>query len=93
MEGKQIALNCSSELANPAVNIQLSRTGEYKVPETRQSIHGTSVYLGFTFLPTLQDNNVVFLCEISSPMFPDFLQTCHIGPFHVYRNPNILHEA
>ena len=93
MEGTQITLNCSSELANPTVDIQWSRTGGFKIPETRQSIHGTRVYLGFTFLPTLQDNNVVFLCEISSPMFPDFLQTCHIGPFQVYRNPNIVHEA
>ena len=92
IEGKPISLNCSSEIANPAVDIQWSRTGGAKVPETRQSIQGSRVYLGFTFQPTLKDHNVVFLCEISSPMFPEFAQTCHIGPFQVYRNPNIVHE-
>ncbi len=89
MEGTEIDLDCSSERAFPEISLQWSRTGGRLVPKTTTSVEGNRVFSSFTFVPTMADQNVVFLCGIKSVAFPAYDQTCHVGPFKVYRNPNI----
>ena len=91
MEGSRVRFNCSSEAANPRVNLNWIQGAE-KIPNSVAGFHDNRVYTTLTFIPTLDHQNVVFTCEVSSRVFPGYKQTCHVGPFQVYPNPNIARE-
>lgn len=82
--GTLIRLNCTSETANPAVGIQWSRTGEGRLPGVARKMeqHGMS-YSILEFRVSEKENNAMFICTVSSVMFPTFQRTCHVGPIVV----------
>ena len=89
LTGTEVRMNCSSAMSNPSVSFQWFRAGN----ETNRAlpiphpgvIDLTTNRLYFDFTYTLQDSDdgVVFICQISSPMFSGQSQSCHIGPYKV----------
>ena len=81
VEGSIMTLNCSSEVANPDIAITWSRAGT--ALSTTEEIYNGIVYSSVTLKTRLQDSGSVFLCTISSAMFPGETRTCHMGPVNV----------
>ena len=87
MEGDEIELMCSSQKANPAVLFSWIRSGKELNAMETEEIDGR-LYSTLRYRPSLKDEGVIFQCKITSPAFPQSVQTCHIGPLRVQRNPN-----
>ena len=92
LAGTEVTLNCSSALTKPPVSLRWSRTGtDVSLPKPRT---GTTeydrLYSVIKFRPTVADTDSIFLCQISSPMFPGRIQTCHVGPIKVLPNSNAI---
>ena len=81
--GNLIALNCTSEAARPTVTLEWSRTGDHIVPISREVVRRGVVYSQLLFRPTVEDTGAVFLCQVKSKLFPERIQSCHIGPITV----------
>ena len=91
--GTTVTLNCTSEISNPPVKIDWIHAGTNEVIESKQIQSDIVTYsvLKVT-LYSRKDVNRVFLCRISSPVFPDRQETCHVGPFTVLPNPDEIIE-
>ena len=85
--GTQVTLNCTAELSNPAVTIKWIYGATKKVIDTKQIMGNGVTYSELNVTLTARDTNV-FLCQISSPIFPDEHESCHIGPFNVIPGPD-----
>ena len=81
--GSSIVLNCSSEVGSPPVSMQWIKTGSDKASDSDQVINNGISYSELHLRPTMLDNEAVFLCQITSVMFPDKPATCHVGPIMV----------
>ena len=91
LSGTEMILNCSSTKSNPSVNIKWSRTGtDTTIPKSEHGIGVERVYSFIKIRPSVADDQVIFMCQISSPYFPNKVQTCHIGPIKVNHNKNIV---
>ena len=81
--GKELVLNCSSEIGNPVVTIQWTKSRTDKVMDS-QTVAGIDIaYSELRIIPTSADNGAVFMCTIASSEFPDKSSSCHIGPIIV----------
>ena len=86
--GAVVTLTCSSEKANPVVQLQWSRTGTDEVYDIQQEEEGDSVYSELKLTLHRRHNNAMFWCKVSSKSFPEEMATCHIGPFIVHSDPD-----
>ena len=86
--GAVVTLTCTSEKANPVVQLQWSRTGEDKVYDIEQEEEGDYVYSKLKLTLQRRHNNAMFWCKVSSKSFPEEISTCHIGPFIVHSDPH-----
>ena len=89
-EGIPTTLSCSSETANPIPDITWIKTGDGEI-ESEVTVRNGEVYSEIQIVPTLADTGKMFLCQLTSPMFPDTVQSCHVGPLEVLRNPKYEH--
>ncbi len=87
-EGDMLMLNCSSEKANPTVDIKWTRTGGGTIRGNQVTESGDIVYASVAFRVTKRDQHAVFLCNITSKALPGLSRTCHIGPLKVILNRN-----
>ena len=85
-EGSIISLNCSSEVSNSDIDITWSRVGTDITFPTTKEIHNGILYSSMILTTRLQDSGSVFLCTISSAIFPGEIRTCHLGPVNVIPN-------
>ena len=96
-EGVPFRMGCSSEEASPSVKLRWIRTGTGKkknVPlhlETKDK--NGMVRAEIEVIPTVHDQDAVFLCELTSPVFPDRLYTCHVGPITVVPSTDYYEEG
>ena len=84
--GSSLTLNCTSESGHPHVDMEWIRTGTDSSSlssSSRRVIQDGVAYTELHLTPTYADNEAVFLCQVSSAMFPDRLETCHVGPIIV----------
>ena len=81
--GKELVLNCSSEIGNPVVTIQWTKSRTDKVMDSKTVAGSDIAYSELRISPTSADNGAVFMCTISSSEFPDKSSSCHIGPIIV----------
>ena len=89
-EGKLTTFNCSAEAANPTVEMRWVKTGHGKLHQQNQAtVRDGVVYNELQIVPTISDKGKMFICQITSPVFPDAVQSCHIGPVDIIRDPNI----
>ena len=88
-EGELTTLNCSSEIANPIPDITWIKTGDGEI-QSGVTVRNGVVYSELRIVPTLADKGKMFLCQLTSPMFPDVVQSCHVGPLEVLRNPKYV---
>lgn len=87
LAGTELILNCSSTKSNPLVNIKWTRTGtDATLPSLQDGVGAERIYKFMKFRPSMEDNKSIFMCQISSPYFPDKIQTCHIGPLEIIPN-------
>lgn len=84
-EGSVVEFKCASEITRPAVIIHWTRNSA--ILETRSTVDmlAGEQYSVLSFRVDAKDNRAVFLCEISSPMFPGLTRTCHVGPIRVLK--------
>ncbi len=97
IEGTLVRFHCMTELTQPPVDMHWSRSRD-QVPELRGRISNTDSerVSELAFRATSIYDGAVFLCEISSSLFPGQLKSCHIGPLKVIpkksnghtKNPN-----
>ena len=84
LQGKSgIELTCSSEKGRPSV--QLKWTGRSFSDHLLEAniTKGDHVYTQL-FLPTqMKFRNAMFICEMTSPGFPDHKRSCQIGPITI----------
>lgn len=87
--GTPITLKCTSQTAFPEVALTW-RKGADRVPESnvRSMKHNGTSYTELRFRASLSDNEAVFLCQLTSPAFPNKVKSCHVGPITVLPNPN-----
>ena len=87
--GDSLTLNCSSESANPPVSLQWSSTSNPHLDlEPNVYSHNGMVYSVLQLKLRRKDDNAVFLCKMTSDMFPTREQTCHVGPLRVIPTGN-----
>ena len=84
-EGSLVNFNCSSEVSNPPVSMTWTQTGKDTTIQTLEEIHGNQKFSSMTMRVEVQDHGSVFLCTVSSDLFPGESRTCHIGPLGVIR--------
>ena len=89
LQGKSgIELTCSSEKGSPSV--QLKWTGSSFSDHLLEAniTKGDHVYTQL-FLPTqIKFRNAIFICEMTSPGFPDHKRSCQIGPITIIPSDN-----
>ncbi len=90
LEGTVVNLSCSSEIANPTVSIAWTTTSGAKFG-SKPRVVNNRIHTSLTITLSRRDNDVVFLCDITSNAFPDMKRQCHIGPVTVTPNPDILY--
>ena len=86
-EGKLTVLNCSTEKSNPTVEMKWIKTGADEMKNAKISESNGIVYSELEIIPRLSDQGKMFICEITSPIFPDYRQSCHVGPLTIIKNP------
>ena len=89
LAGETVEFSCSAEVTYPLVDIKWSRTRFGAVPTPREEqTHEGVLQSTIRYTPWIDDNGLIFLCEIVSKAFPEYHKTCHVGPFTVKPNPN-----
>ena len=85
----QIILNCSSVAGIPPVSVTWidTRDSNRELEQDGGSDRQT-VYSQMILNAKVSDNNTVFTCRVSSPLFPDKLQKCSVGPVIVSGHSN-----
>ena len=80
-----VMLTCSSPVANPVQNITWHFGVDTKSADisTRQWISNGRIFSEMRYSVQKADQWAIFMCEISSDMFPGRERTCHIGPLGV----------
>ena len=82
--GTKIGMTCQTTETFPLVDIKWSRTGLGHVPLPKEKTQNGELISQIEFVPTEEDDgSTMFLCEITSTAFPEFIKTCHIGPLKV----------
>ena len=90
MAGTELILNCSSEAAFPTVTLTWSKGSSDAIVETEQITQNGETYSLLKLNPTQADSsNVVYLCTVTSSVFPEETSSCHIGPLTIHPNPNL----
>ena len=88
-EGSVNTLNCSSEKANPPVDIEWVRAGSNgQLTFTEPKTIGSTIYSLLTLKPTMQDKDAMYICRITSKHFPEESRSCHVGPLTVHPSSN-----
>ena len=86
-QGVPFRVGCSSEAAFPSVLLTWSRTGTRDVPPLEKREVNGMINAEIEIVPTLNDQDALFLCEATSKAFPSHAPyTCHIGPLTVVPN-------
>lgn len=84
LEGSTVSFNCSSATANPPVSLQwTSGKRRSQVIQTREFVVDERSYSTMTLTLSRSDDGEIFVCQMTSVLFPGKLQTCHIGPLEV----------
>ena len=85
-EGYTYTLSCTSYEGNPPVDIDWAKSGtRVQAPPPRRS--DGFVTSEITLRAKREDNNVVYICYVTSPGFPNLYETCFIGPLQIQANP------
>ena len=80
--GISTVFNCTSKQANPELTMQWKRS-EKDIPVSVQYSDNDVVYSELTLTPTSDDDEAIFICQLTSSAFPDFTKTCFVGPVTV----------
>ena len=90
--GTKVLLNCTSETANPEVDMQWTRIKSGNLPAGPNVVRQDGMsYSTLDFRVSSREDQVMFICTITSSVFPDLRRTCHIGPFKVIPGPYDQH--
>lgn len=82
--GVPFVVNCSSSIGYPAVDLQWYRSIDEKMLGARQyNTSDNTAVSELEILPSRDLQDIVIVCHVTSVMFPDRSETCHIGPFHI----------
>ena len=85
-EGDVIQLACTSELANPHVNLIWGRTGVGTVPEPIEFMQSDTLRSEVSVTLSSSDDGVYFVCIGKSAAFQSYSENCLIGPFKLSSN-------
>ena len=78
-EGVELTLRCISAKGAPAVALRWVNNRNQKISSRQQTLDDT-VSSEISSITSLNTHNTVFICEMTSPGFTDFIRTCRIGP-------------
>ena len=87
--GDVIQLACTSELANPHVNLIWGRTGVGTVPDPIEFIQSDILRSEVSITLSSNDNDAYFICIGKSAAFPSYSENCLIGPFKLSSNQGL----
>ncbi|XP_072047503.1 uncharacterized protein [Amphiura filiformis] len=76
--GTEVTLNCSSELGNPVINVEWTRSGTDTVIPTDKYTESDIAFSELRIRPKLADDKAIYICHISSDAFPGVTKTCHV---------------
>ena len=85
-EGQTVSFNCTSEMAFPKVSLKWSYATTNLESTSVSTDHGR-VYAILRIRARRSHDRVIFLCRLTSSVFPDKQSTCHVGPIHVIPDP------
>ena len=80
--GSTVTVSCTTEDGNPPVSIEWAKSGR-RLPIQILNRSDGYVTSEVTFAASLDDDNAVFVCSVSSTEFPESIQVCFIGPLKV----------
>ena len=83
-----VELFCSSETGIPDVELKwlkLGFTGDFVQTSSKKD---NRVYTKLDIQANIAFTNTVFVCEMTSPAFPDRKRSCHIGPITISQSNN-----
>ncbi len=87
--GDDLTFTCIAEQSNPPVDVKWIRTDSEEIMNSVQELTDAGqVYSELRLRVNAQDNGAVFVCEISSPYFPEVKLSCPVGPLSLSHNPS-----
>ena len=84
-EGVELTLRCISAKGAPAVALRWVNNRNQKISSRQQTLDDT-VSSEISSITSLNTHNTVFICEMTSPGFTDFIRTCRIGPITIKKS-------
>ncbi len=78
--GDILEMSCTSELANPNVNLVWGRTGVGVIPEPTEYISSNILRSEISITVTKDDDKAYFVCITKSAAFSNYAESCVVGP-------------
>ena len=83
-DGRYLTLRCSTNMGNPPVNISWHHGSNNANISDRQWKEDDELISEKRYTLTMEDQNAVFICRISSDMFWGRSEICQVGPLRLY---------
>ena len=88
-EGVELTLTCISAKGVPAVALRWVNNRNQEI-SSRPQILDHTVSSEISSIASLNTHNTVFICEMTSPGFTDFIRTCKIGPITIKKSTQVI---
>ena len=87
-ENVQLELTCISAKGNPAVELRWIDNSHHEISSWDTAPDDT-VSAGIILPISLSSHGKIYICEMTSPGFPDFKRICQVGPITVKATTNV----
>ena len=89
IEGNTLELTCSTYKTVPIVDLKWRSLLKYEYLQSPILFQGDTVVSRLYITTEKAHHGEIFRCEITSPSFPDRIQSCEIGPMSIQSSSNI----
>ena len=86
--GSKVVVNCSSEIGYPAVDLKWYRSRDEQIHGTRQYNSSDLVVSELLISSIHEYQDALLVCKLTSPAFPNYEESCHIGPIQIISADN-----
>ena len=92
-EDTTLELTCTSHKAVPDVDLKWRSLSAYQYLQSSDLSLDDTVVSRLYVRISMEHHGTIFRCEMTSPGFPDRMQSCEIGPFSVQPSSNTVNHG